>query len=62
LLKITRKTKEAEEKGLETLRKTRMRKRGDKEPNKASIAYNCYVAIVASITDAAPGALPAARP
>jgi hypothetical protein len=45
---VARKTKEAEEKGLETLWKTRMRKRGDKEPSKARIT-NRYVAIVASI-------------
>jgi hypothetical protein len=51
---VMRKTKEAEEKGLETLRKTRMRKYGDKELSKAQIAYNRYVIVVASITDVAP--------
>ncbi|MDR2602004.1 MAG: hypothetical protein LBC53_06085, partial [Spirochaetaceae bacterium] len=35
---VLRKTKEAEEKGLETLRKTRMRKHGDKELSRAQIA------------------------
>jgi hypothetical protein len=48
---VLRKTKEAEEKGLETLRKTRMRKYGDKELSKAQIAYNRYVVLVTSITD-----------
>ena len=51
---MIRKTKEAEEKGLESLRKTRMRKHGDKEISAAPIAYNRYVALVTSITDAAP--------
>ncbi|MDR2660377.1 MAG: transposase [Spirochaetaceae bacterium] len=51
---VMRKTKEAEEKGLETLRKTRMRKHGDKELRKAQEAYNRYVIVVTSITDAAP--------
>jgi hypothetical protein len=50
---VLRKTKEAEEKGLETLRKTRMRKYGDKEMSKAQEAYNRYVIVVTSITDAA---------
>jgi hypothetical protein len=49
-----RKTREAEEKGLETLKKTRMRKHGDKELSKAQIAYNRHVIVVASLTDAAP--------
>jgi hypothetical protein len=51
---VLRKTKEAEEKGLESLRKTRMRKQGDKELSAAQIAYNRYVILVTSITDAAP--------
>jgi hypothetical protein len=49
-----RKTKEAEEKGLEALRKTRVRKRGDKELSEAQTAYNRYVIIVTSITDGDP--------
>jgi hypothetical protein len=49
-----RKTKEAEERGLEALRKTRMRKYGDKELSEAQRAYNRYVIVVTSITDAAP--------
>jgi IS4 transposase len=49
---VLRKTKEAEEKGLETLRKTRMRKYGDKTVSEAQAAYNRYVTLVASITDA----------
>jgi hypothetical protein len=51
---VLRKTREAEEKGLEALRKTRRRKHGDKQLSKAQIAYNRYVIIVTSITDAAP--------
>jgi hypothetical protein len=51
---VLRKTKAAEGKGLESLRKTRMRKYGDKELSKAQIAYNRYVILVTSITDAAP--------
>ncbi|MDR2730535.1 MAG: transposase, partial [Treponema sp.] len=51
---VPRKTKEAGKKGLEALRKTRMRKHGNKELSKAQIAYNRYVIIVTSITDVAP--------
>jgi IS4 transposase len=51
---VLRKTKEAEEKGLESLRKTRMRKQGDKALGKAQTAYNRYVALVTSIREAAP--------
>jgi hypothetical protein len=50
---VLRKTREAEEKGLDALRKKRMRKHGDKELSEAQIAYNRYVIIVTSITDAA---------
>jgi IS4 transposase len=49
-----RKTKEAEEKGLETLLKTRRRKYGDKELSGAQKAYNRYVVLITSITDASP--------
>jgi hypothetical protein len=49
-----RKTREAGERGLETLRKTRMRKYGDKEVSGAQKAYNRYVIVVTSIADAAP--------
>jgi IS4 transposase len=51
---VLRKTKEAEEKGLESLKKTRMRKHGDKELSKAQTAYNRYVVLVTSISDASP--------
>ncbi|MDR1232079.1 MAG: IS4 family transposase [Spirochaetaceae bacterium] len=51
---VMRKTKEAEEKGLETLRKTRMRKYGNKTLSGAQTAYNRYVVLVTSITDASP--------
>jgi hypothetical protein len=51
---VLRKSKEAEEKGLESLRKTRIRKHGDKELSKAQIAYNRYVIVVTSIIDVAP--------
>ncbi|MDR0374281.1 MAG: tetratricopeptide repeat protein, partial [Treponema sp.] len=51
---VVRKTKKAEERGLETLRKTRMRKYGDNEVSEAQRAYNRYVIVVTSITDAAP--------
>jgi hypothetical protein len=51
---VAGKPKEAEEKGLETPRKARMRRRGDKRPGKARVAYNRYAAIAASMTDAAP--------
>ncbi|MDR1278581.1 MAG: hypothetical protein LBK02_07510 [Treponema sp.] len=37
---VLRKPKEAEEKGLESVRKTRMRKHGDKELSVAQVAYN----------------------
>jgi hypothetical protein len=50
---VLRKTREAEEKGLEALRKTRMRKYGDKELSEAQKAYNRYGVIVTSITDVA---------
>ena len=50
---VMRKSKEAERKGLEALRKTRMRKYG-KELSEAQTAYNRYVIIVTSISDAAP--------
>jgi IS4 transposase len=51
---VIRKTKETEERGLETLRKTRMRKYGDKNVSEAQKAYNRYVIVVTSISDAAP--------
>ncbi|MDR1219009.1 MAG: transposase [Treponema sp.] len=51
---VLRKTKEAEEKGLETLRKTQMRKCGDKTLSEARRAYNRCVLLVTSITDASP--------
>jgi hypothetical protein len=50
--RVSRKTKEAEEKGLEAPRKRRMRKRGDKNLSVAHIAYNRYVLVVTSITGA----------
>jgi hypothetical protein len=50
---VLRKTKEAEQKGLEAMRKTQMRKHGNKELSKAQMAYNRYVIIVTSITDVA---------
>jgi hypothetical protein len=55
---VMKKTKEAEEQGLEALRKTRMRKHGDKELSKVQKAYNRSGIIVTSITDAAPAAIP----
>jgi hypothetical protein len=51
---VMRKSKEAEEKGLESLKKTRMRKYGNKELSEAQIAYNRYVIIVTSIMDVSP--------
>jgi hypothetical protein len=51
---VLRKTKKAEEQGFEKLRKTRMRKYGDKELSEARRAYNQYVIIVTSVTDASP--------
>jgi hypothetical protein len=51
---VLRKTKEAEQDGPAALQKTKMRKHGNKELGKAQIAYNRYVIIVTSITDAAP--------
>jgi IS4 transposase len=51
---VLRRTEEVEEQGLESLRKTRMGKYGDKELGKAQIAYNRYVIVVTSITDVAP--------
>jgi hypothetical protein len=51
---VLRKTKEAEAKGLEGLKKTRMRKAGNTELSAAQIAYNRYVIVVTSIRDAAP--------
>jgi hypothetical protein len=56
---VARKTKKAEDHGLETLRKTRMRKYGDNEASEASEAqkaYNRYVIVATPITDAAPEA------
>jgi IS4 transposase len=50
---VLRKTEEAEEKGLEAMRKTRMRKQRNKELSKAQIAYNRYVILVTSIRDVA---------
>ncbi|MDR1956857.1 MAG: transposase [Treponema sp.] len=50
---VLRKTKEAERKGLEALEKTQMRKHGNKELSKAQRAYNRYVVVVTSISDAA---------
>jgi hypothetical protein len=50
---VIRKTREAEAKGLEALRKTRMKKKGDKELSTAQRAYNRYVIVVTSITDVA---------
>jgi hypothetical protein len=47
-----RKTKGAEKKGLESLRKTRRRKGGKKELSAAQIRYNRYVIVVTSISDA----------
>jgi hypothetical protein len=51
---VLRKTKKAGEQGLETLRKTRMRKYGNKKLSGAQVAYNRYVILVTSITDASP--------
>jgi hypothetical protein len=51
---VIRKTKEAEERGLEALRKTRMRKYGDNELSEAQKAYNRYVIVVTSLTDGTP--------
>jgi hypothetical protein len=51
---VLRKTKEAEKKVLEPLRKIRMRKYGDKELSEAQKAYNRYVILVTSVTDASP--------
>jgi hypothetical protein len=51
---VLRKTREAEEKGPEALRKTRMRKHEDKELSEAQKAYNRYVVIVTPISDGAP--------
>jgi hypothetical protein len=50
---VLRKSKEMEQKGLEALRKTHMRKHGNKELSEAQIAYNRYVIIITSISDAA---------
>jgi IS4 transposase len=50
---VLRKTKEAEQKGLEALRKTQMRKQRNKALSEAQIAYNRYVILVTSITDVA---------
>jgi IS4 transposase len=49
-----RKTKEAEEKGLETLRKTQMRKHGNNDLSEAQADYNRYVKLITSISNAAP--------
>jgi hypothetical protein len=51
---VLRKTNAAEKKGLETLRKTRRRKYRNKELSEAQIAYNRYVVLITSITDATP--------
>ena len=48
-----RETKEAEQAGLEVLRKTQMRKHKNKELIKAQRAYKRYVIVVTSITDVA---------
>jgi hypothetical protein len=56
--RVMRKTKEAGKKCLETLRKTRMRKHGNKTLSGAQRACNRYVLPVASITDASPELLP----
>jgi hypothetical protein len=48
------KTQEAEGKGLEAMRKIRMRKYGNKDLSKAQTACNRYVIIITSITGAAP--------
>ncbi|GMO40744.1 MAG: hypothetical protein Pg6C_01580 [Treponemataceae bacterium] len=47
---VLRKTKEAEEKGFESLKKRRMKKYGDKTLGAARIAYNRYVIAVTPIT------------
>ncbi|MDR1955225.1 MAG: transposase [Treponema sp.] len=52
-----RKTKEAERNGLEALGKTQQRKHGKKGLSEAQRAYNRYVVVVTSITDAAPDVL-----
>jgi hypothetical protein len=57
--RAVRKTKEAGEKGLETLRKTRMRKHGNKTSGKAQTACNLYVIIITSITEVSPEFIPA---
>ena len=51
---VLRKSKEAEEKGLEALKKTQKRKHSKKKLSKAQIEYNRYVMVVTSISDAAP--------
>ena len=50
---VLRKSKEAEEKGLETLQKMQMRKHWNKKLSEAQIGYNRYVIIVTSISDVA---------
>jgi hypothetical protein len=51
---VIRKTKEAGERGLESLRKTRMRKYGDNDVSEAQKVYNRYVIVVTSLTDGRP--------
>jgi hypothetical protein len=51
---VLRKTKEDEEKVLESLRKTHMRKYGNKELSEAQRSHNRHTALVTSITDATP--------
>lgn len=51
---VKRKTKEAEEKGLISLQKTKMRKYGNKELSAAQIAYNRYIILVTSIEKTEP--------
>jgi hypothetical protein len=48
---VLRKTKGAEQAGLQAMRNRQMRKHGNKELSKAQMAYNRYVILVTSITD-----------
>jgi len=50
---VMRKTKEAEEAGLEALRKTQMRNHGNKALSTAQMAYNRYVIVAMSLVDVA---------
>jgi transposase len=45
------KTKEAEQAGLQAMRKRQMRKHGNKDLSRAQTAYNLYVILVTSITN-----------